>query len=73
MLLVGKCLSTHIFQFIFENIKPSKHQGGKKVAWCGYDLDHDMHISKCPLGRKKNLKILQTREQRSKRVLREGR
>lgn len=53
MLFVGKGLSTHIFQFILENIKPSKHQGGKKVAWCGDDLDHDMHISKCPLGRKK--------------------
>lgn len=53
MLFVGKGLSTHIFQFILENIKPSKHQGGKKVAWCGYDLDHDIHISKFPLGRKK--------------------
>lgn len=52
MLFIGKGLSIHIFQFILENIKPHKPQGGKEAVWCGYDLDRDMHISKCPLGRK---------------------
>lgn len=53
VLFTGKGLSTHICQFILEHINPSKHQEGNKVAWCGYDLDHDMNISKCSLGRKK--------------------
>lgn len=53
VLFTGKGLSTQICQFILEHINPSKHQEGNKVAWCGYDLDHDMNISKRSLGRKK--------------------
>lgn len=53
VLFTGKGWSTHICQFILEHINPSKHQEGNKVAWCGYDLDHDMNIAKCSSGRKK--------------------